>query len=168
MSISSINSTTASSTPAATATTTTAAAPVYSASPLATARQQNANVASAVSLSSDASIVSILGGSSAPTTYSAQGFLNAINTAGTTTTAATVPTKGTDTSQVAQLANDAGVVGTLSGTAAQAGVYSSSGGLQNLSASVSATYASILKTNPNLSSTFVSASYNSGIVGTIA
>jgi hypothetical protein len=163
MSISSVTSSTAASTAA-----TTAATPVYSASPLPTAKQQTANVASAVSLSSDASIVSILGGSSSPTVYSAQGFLNSINSAGTTTTQATVPTIGTDTSQVAQLADDAGVVGTLApSTSSESGVYSATGGLQNLSASVSATYSSILKTNPNLTSSFVSASYNSGIVGTI-
>lgn len=166
MSISSVTSSTAATTAATTAST--AATPVYSLSPLATAKQQNANVTTAVNLSSDASIVSILGGGSAPTVYSAQGFLNAINTAGTTTTAATVPSIGTDTSQVAQLANDAGIVGTLApSTSSESGVYSSSGGLQNLSASVSATYSSILQTNPNLTSTFVSASYNSGIVGTI-
>jgi hypothetical protein len=126
-------------------------------------------VSTAVSLASDASIVSLLGGGTGASTYSALGLLGTINTAGEATEPTTVPKLGTDVSQVAQLANDAGVVGTLNaGTTSASGEYSSSGALQNLSASVSATYGDILKTTPGLTATFVGASYNSGIINTIA
>ncbi|HEV7816389.1 MAG TPA: hypothetical protein VGP06_14990 [Janthinobacterium sp.] len=142
--------------------------PATPASPIDNSKSSAAAIASAVNLSSNASIVSILGGGTgASATYSAAGLLNTINQAGTTAEPVVVPPVGLDTTGVAQLAADAGVVGTLSSSASESGVYTATGTLQNLSATVSANYANILKSNPGLTSTFVSASYNSGLVANI-
>ena len=173
MAISSINSnTTAASTTASSASTTAASTGTTTSISSSSSSQTSAAVAAATALASDSGVVATIGGgnTSGLGTYSAQGLLNAYATAGTTSQTTVVPTIGTDTSQVAQLSNDAAVVGTLnsSSNTAAAGTYSSSGTLQNLSASVTATYSDLLSSNPNLASTFVGASYSGGIISTIA
>lgn len=157
MSITALSSTPATSSPANSGSTIAAAT---------AAKPSSGAVTSAVNLASQASIVAILGGSGGTSTYSAAGLLNSFAQAGQAPSV-TVPSIGTDTSQVAQLANDAGVVNTLTGSASSAGAYSATGTLQNLSASVTASYADALASNPGLTSTFVGASFNAGIVATI-
>ena len=128
MSISALGSSTAATTAATTATTSTSTAQS------SVAKTSTGTVASAVSLAGDASVVATIGaGGTSTTTYSAAGLLNSIVDAGAAPSV-TVPSIGTDTSQVAQLANDAGVVDTLSTSASGSGEYSANSTLKNLSA----------------------------------
>lgn len=162
MSISALGSSTS---PAATTASAAASSTASAQNPVA--KNNGGAVASAVTLAGDASVIATLGGGAAgTTTYSAVGLLNSITEAGAAPSV-TVPSIGTDTSQVAQLANDAGIVDTLGSSVTGAGVYSATGTLANLSSGVTATYQDTLASNPGLTSTFVGASFDAGIVSTI-
>lgn len=165
MTISSISNTATGTT----ASTTTASTPASISS--STTQSSAAAVSLATTLAANSSVVATLGGSTSGLgTYSALGLLNSFESAGTSSTDIAVPTVGSDVSAAAQLANDAGVVGTLttSDSTAEAGTYSATGTLQNLPASVTSTYSDLLASNPSLASTFVGASYSGGIISTIA
>lgn len=142
-------------------TPTVATAPSTSAAALST---------TAVSLSGQSAVVATLGGWTAGTgMYSAAGLLDTLSQAGVDAEPVTVPTKGSDTdsSNAAQQALNQGIVSTMASSASGSGVYTGAGSVNGLSEQASANWASLLKTNPNLASTVVSASFDSGIVSSL-
>ncbi|TFW21692.1 hypothetical protein [Duganella callida] len=123
----------------------------------------------AVSLSAQSAVVASLGGGTGATVYSPSGLLNSIQQAGTVEEAVNVPKDGSnvDTSNTAQFALDQGIVSTLATSAVASGVYTGSGSVNGLSEQASANWADLLKTNPNLASTVIGSSFDSGIVSTL-
>lgn len=120
-------------------------------------------VSDAVDLAGMASIVSGFGGSNATGgTYNAVGLLNAIEKAGQPSPATpTIPAVGQDSL-------DAAVVGSLSDSSQESGIYTPGGEFQNLSSSTTQNYRALLNANPDLASVFGSDSLDSGIVNTFA
>jgi len=123
----------------------------------------------AVSLSAQSAVVASLGGSTGATVYSPSGLLSSLQQAGAVEEPVSVPAEGSNvnTSTAAQQALDLGIVSTLSTSGS--GVYSGAGTAGNaLSEQVSANWAELLKTNPNLAGNVVSSSYDMGIVSTLS
>jgi hypothetical protein len=112
-----------------------AATPINPVKPAATSapddQQKLADASSAVTLSSDANIVSTIGGSTTPSTYSAKGVLDSINIAGIA---------GAVTDDASKTADAAPVAPAKASTGLESGVYGASGNLQNLSAPTGNTY----------------------------
>jgi len=120
----------------------------------------------ATTLSAESAVVASLGGSTGVDVYTPTGLLNSLAQAGTVPEPIQVPTEGsnTDTSQTAQQAQDLGVVNTLASTPEQSGIYTGTGGV----AALPSTWADVLKNQPDLAGTAISASLNAGIINTIA
>ena len=132
----------------------------------------------AADLSSQSGIVATFeAASSSSLTYDATGLLNSLVQAGTLIQPALTPTKGLSPQVTVQASASQGVINSfskeLSNTLSSSipvtsGLYTASGATEGLSSNVSANWASILKINPNLSSTVISDSFNQGIVGTLS
>lgn len=123
----------------------------------------------AVSLSVTGSIVATLGGGSpSPLTYSAAGLLNSLAQAGTVPSPAQTAGDSSSQQATAQYSADQSIVSTLASAPTTSGVYNASGLLQGVPSDTSANWASILKTNPGLSSSVISDSINQGAVGTLS
>ena len=123
----------------------------------------------AVSLSAQSAVVASLGGSTGATVYSPSGLMNSLTQAGTVAEPVTTPVEGsnTDTTNAAQLAQDQGIVSTLSSTGS--GVYSGTGSVGGaMSEQAASNWADLLKTNPNLASTVISNSFTMGIVSSLS
>ncbi|MRX09709.1 hypothetical protein GJ697_17880 [Pseudoduganella sp. FT25W] len=125
----------------------------------------------AVSLSAQSAVVALLGGSTGATVYSPSGLMNSLTQAGTVEEPVTTPVEGshTDTTNAAQLAQDQGIVSTLSSSATGSGVYSGTGSVGGaMSEQAASNWADLLKTNPNLASTVISNSFTMGIVSSLS
>jgi hypothetical protein len=120
----------------------------------------------ATALSAESAVVASLGASSGVSVYTPSGLLNSIVQAGTVPAPVQVPAEGSnvDTSQSAQQAQDLAIVNTLASSPQQSGVYTGSGGVAALPPS----WADVLKDQPTLAANAISASFNSGIINTIA
>lgn len=126
-------------------------------------------VQSAVSLSSQGSIVASLGGgSSSPVTYDAAGLLNSLVQAGTPPSTALTVGNNANPQTTAQNSTNQAIVSAMPSAPATSGIYNSSGPLQSLPSNTSANWANALKANPNLASVVASDSLNQGIVGTLS
>lgn len=123
----------------------------------------------AVSLSAQSAVVASLGGSTGATVYTPTGLLSTLQQAGAVEEPVSVPEEGSnvDTSTTAQQALNQGIVSTLATSASGAGVYTGAGTVSGLSEQASANWAELLKTNPNLASTVISSSFNSGLVSSL-
>lgn len=123
----------------------------------------------AASLSAQSAVVASLGGSTGAAVYSPSGLMTALQQAGTVEEPLPVPEEGSnvDTSNTAQYALDQGIVGTLPSSAAESGIYGSSGVTSGLSEQAAANWADLLKTNPDLASTVIGSSFDQGIVSTL-
>lgn len=147
--------------------TVTAPTPAYQPYvPVVSKTSDSALSSQATALSAESAVVASLGGSSGVSVYTPTGLLNSIVQAGTVQEPLQVPTDGSnvDTSQTAPLAQDLGVVSTLSSTPEQSGIYTGTGGV----AALPSTWADVLKNQPDLAGNAISASYNAGIINTIA
>lgn len=149
----------------------------------------------ATSLSSQSAIVASLGGGSGVSVYTPSGLYNSLQQAGAASTAATstsagsgatTPTTGTGTSTTgtgtstaggtpdnttatpptAQQLADSAIIASLGGSPSTSGIYDGSGTLQS-SVDTSSNWSTILKTNPGLAGTVISASFEQGIVATL-
>jgi len=120
----------------------------------------------ATALSAESAVVASLGGSSGVSVYTPSGLLNSIVQAGTVPEPLQVPAQGSnvDTSQTAGLAQDLGVVNTLSSSPELSGIYTGTGGV----AALPSTWVDVLKNQPDLAGNAISASFNAGIINTIA
>ena len=144
-----------------------------------TATQGNTTVAktsdqslaqTAVTISAEASIVATLGASSGATpTYDAVGLLNALIQAGNPSSSSTSQASATTGTQAAQPSQDQAAAGSSASLASStSGLYNASGVLQPTSSTdVTSNWASILKTNPELTSTVTTDAMNQGIVGSL-
>lgn len=123
----------------------------------------------AVSLSAQSAVVASLGASTGATVYTPQGLLNTLQQAGTVEEPVSVPEEGSnvDTSTTAQQALNQGIVSTLATSASGSGIYTGSGAVSGLSEQAAANWAELLKSNPNLASTVISSSFDSGLVSTL-
>jgi hypothetical protein len=129
---------------------------------------QGSNYASlAVSLSTNAGVVSSLGGAGS-LTYGATGLFNSLAQAGQLSGAALTPGANSQTNATQSL--NQGILNGLPSTstssstqAVNSGVYNSAGTVQ----STSTNWANALKANPSLASTVIADSYNQGIVATL-
>jgi hypothetical protein len=147
--------------------TVTAPTPAYQPYvPVVSKTSDSALSSQATALSAESAVVASLGGSSGVSVYTPTGLLNSIVQAGTVQEPLQVPTEGSnvDTSQTASQAQDLGVVNTLSSTPEQSGIYTGTGGV----AALPSTWVDVLKNQPNLAGNAISASYNAGIINTIA
>lgn len=121
----------------------------------------------AVELAANASAISSFGNAgSALHVYDAAGILNSIAQAGSTPSTATpTSSSNTDAQTENQQSLAQGVISTPASDPTTSGIYNSSGTTQNDS---SADWATLLKSNPNLSSTVIADSYAQGIIGLLA
>jgi hypothetical protein len=123
----------------------------------------------AVSLSVQEGIVATLSGAvSAPVTYNAAGLLNTLILAGTANPS--IPPSGSVPNPQATAQNEVnqGIVNTIASSPAASGIYNASGTIEGLTSGTSADWASILKANPNLSSTLAADSVSQGIAGILS
>jgi len=130
-------------------------------------RTSDAALASqATALSAESAVVASLGGSSGVSVYTPSGLLNSIVQAGTAPQPVQVPPPGSnvDASQSAAQAQELAVVNTLSSSPEQSGIYTGTGGV----AALPSTWADVLKNQPGLAGNAISASFNAGIINTIA
>lgn len=118
----------------------------------------------ATALAADASVIATLGGSaSASSTYSAAGLLDSFVQAGSSSS-----TQASSSTGSAQQSLNQAIVGSLTASTTTSGIYTSTGGLQNLpTTDVSANWTSILKTNPEAAKTVAADSVRQGIVNTL-
>jgi hypothetical protein len=124
----------------------------------------------AVSLSAQSAVVASLGGSTGATVYTPTGLLSSLQQAGAVEEPVSVPEQGSnvDTSTTAQQALNQGIVATLATSASASGVYTGTGAVTSaLSEQAAANWAELLKSNPNLASTVISSSFDSGLVSTL-
>lgn len=123
----------------------------------------------AVSLSAQSAVVASLGGSTGATVYTPSGLLSTLQQAGAAEEPVSVPAEGSnvDTSTTAQQALNQGIVSTLASSASGSGIYTGAGTVSGLSEQASANWAELLKSNPNLASTVISSSFNSGLVSSL-
>lgn len=123
----------------------------------------------ATDLSIDASVVVAFGGSlNNALTYNAAGLLNTLVQAGTVSEPAEVPPIDSPAQSVIQQARDEAIISTLSPVPSSSGIYTASGALQGLaSAELSANWAAILQSNPDLAGTVVARSLAQGITRTL-
>lgn len=123
----------------------------------------------ATDLTLDASVVIAFGGSAnSALTYNAAGLLNTLTQAGTVAAPAEFPEADTGTESFVQQAMDQAIVGSLSTSPTSTGIYTADGGFQGLaSASLSASWATILQSHPELAGTVVASSLAQGITRTL-
>lgn len=123
----------------------------------------------AVSLSAQSAVVASLGGSTGATVYTPSGLLSTLQQAGAVEEPVSVPEEGSnvDTSTTAQQALNQGIVSTLASSASGSGIYTGAGTVSGLSEQASANWAELLKSNPNLASTVISSSFDSGLVSSL-
>lgn len=145
---------------------TAASPPAQAHVPLVSRTSDAALSAQATTLSAQSAVVASLGGSTGVTVYTPSGLLNSIVQAGTVPAPVEVPAEGsnTDTSQSARQAQDLAIVNSLPASPEQSGLYTGSGGV----AALPSTFADVLKDRPNLAGSAITASFNAGIVNTIA
>ena len=147
--------------------TVTAPTPAYQPYVPVVSKTSNSALSSqATALSAESAVVASLGGSSCVSVYTPSWLLNSIVQAGTVQEPVQIPPQGSniDTSQSAAQAQNLAVVNTLSSTPVQSGVYTGTGGVAALPSS----WADVLKNQPNLAGNAISASFNAGIINTIA
>jgi hypothetical protein len=123
----------------------------------------------AVSLSAQSAVVASLGGSTGAAVYTPSGLLSTLQQAGAVEEPVSVPEDGSnvDTSTTAQQALNQGIVSTLASSAFASGIYTGAGTVSGLSEQASANWAELLKANPNLASTVISSSFDSGLVSSL-
>jgi len=123
----------------------------------------------AVSLSAQSAVVASLGGSTGATVYTPTGLLSSLQQAGAVEEPVSVPEQGSnvDTSTTAQQALNQGIVSTLASSASGSGIYTGAGTVSGLSEQAAANWAELLKSNPNLASTVISSSFDSGVVSSL-
>lgn len=126
------------------------------------ARTSNASLGQeAAGLSTEASVVATLGGSSSGLgMYTATGLLNSLATAGADTETGSGPAQQTNV--------DEAILGTLPASSTTSGIYDGSGVLQNTAApTLSSNWADVLKTDPGAASVVIAASFTKGILATV-
>lgn len=146
------------------------ATPTPSASAAAVTQTEKAGLARvATDLTIDASVVIAFGGSAnSALTYNAAGLLNTLSQAGTVAAPPEVPEAGTSTESFVQQAMNQAIVGNLSTSPTSTGIYTADGSFQGLaSASLSASWATILQSHPELAGTVVASSLAQGITRTL-
>lgn len=123
----------------------------------------------AVTLSAQSAVVASLGGSTGATVYTPTGLLSSLQQAGAVEEPVSVPEPGSnvDTSTTAQQALNQDIVSTLATSASGSGIYTGSGAVSGLSEQAAANWAELLKSNPNLASTVIASSFDSGLVSTL-
>ena len=145
--------------------TVTAPTPAYQPYvPVVSKTSDSALPAQATALSAESAVVASLGGSTGVSVYTPSGLLNSLVQAGTVQEPVQLPAPGSDTSQTAQQSQDLGVINTLASTQQESGVYTGSGGV----AALPSNWADVLKNQPALAGNAISASFNAGIINTIA
>lgn len=125
-------------------------------------------VQDAVTLSSEASALSTLGGSSS--LYDAAGLLQQFASAGTAqgTAVSPSPGDGTDGGASAQTAQDAGVVAQLPQDSTTSGLYNATGALSALPSDQNANWAQLVQQQPELAGTAVADATTLGIISQLA
>lgn len=152
-----LNTVTASTTP-------TPAAQSYV--PVVSKTSDTALASQATALSAQSAVVASLGASSGVSVYTPSGLLNSIVQAGTVPAPVSVPAEGSNanTGQSAQQAQDLAIVNSLPSSPEQSGLYTGSGGVAALPPS----WVDVLKDQPGLAGNAITASFNAGIVNTLA
>lgn len=123
----------------------------------------------ATDLALDASVVIAFGGANGSAlTYNAAGLLNTLAQAGTVPQPLEIPENGADTDSLVRQAAEQAIAGTLPASPTAAGVYTATGTFQGLSdTALSASWAAILESHPELAGTVVASSLARGITRTL-
>lgn len=123
----------------------------------------------ATELSADASAIVTIGGTASELlTYSATDILNSLASAGTLLEPPATPSPNSNAQSLLQQALNQAIVDAFNPESASTGIYTPSGSLQGLPYSdLSANWATVLQSNPELASTVIANSLAQGITRTL-